>query len=444
MSTYGNERDRLANALTSLLAADEPTLGRTDARRVLQYRDTVLSNLTSISDEVLGGAPAVKPALSTVSTAPARALRTTLHTLPQTGDPVAPSDVMASTPRNGYARTWRTAAQASLLAADALATGQPSGWHAEPDAAWSVMADASAAAHALAVLDRRLATHPSEHFDDRARDALHVTWRTGLRLIASEVSRLAHTQPLSDQADRLARPPELRPFPVSDTTQLAAGYHQTLRLVRAREGMLPLRSLGHFLIAQARIGHALADRCERAHAGDIPGADTMSTFWRGRATTSEALAAHRRAVTGLNPATRHPALDQAGEVLRAIERLPVPSRPQHHADTVEISQKMQHTVRRIEHTIAAGIERSFTRDLYLVANEFNTKVRGRHPWVSVRDRLEPHPLLSAAREICAATSAAPDTDTRYRTAPTHARNELWRALNAVQPVRSGAPARSVQ
>jgi hypothetical protein len=444
MNTYGKERDRLAHALTHLLAADEPALGRTDACRVLHYRDAVLSNLTSISDEVLGGAPAAKPTLSAVSTAPARALRTTLHALPQSGDPVAPTDVMASAPRNGYARTWRTAAQASLLAADALATGQPTSWRAEPDAAWSVMADASASAHALAVLDRRLATHPSEHLDDRARDALRATWRTGLQLVASEVSRLAHTQPLSDRADHLARPPQLLPFPVSDTTQLAAGYHQTLRLVQAREGMLPLRSLGHFLIAQARIGHTLADRCERAHAVGIPGADTMSTFWRHRATTSEALAAHRRAVTGLNPASRHPALAQAGEVLRAIERLPAPSRHQHHADTVETSQKMQHTARRIEHTIAAGIERSFTRDLYLVANEFNTKVRGRHPWVSVRHTLEPHPMLTAAREIRAATSAAPDTDSRYRAASTHARHDLWRALNAVQPVRSGAPARSVQ
>jgi hypothetical protein len=444
MSTYGSERDRLATALTLLLAADEPTLGRTAARQVLRYRDTLLSNLTSISDEVLGGAPVAKPTLGAVSAAPARALRTTLHALPQTGDPVAPTDVLAAVPRDGYARRWRNAAHASLLAADALSTGQPSGWRADPDAAWSVMADTSAAAHALAVLDRRLASHPSEHLDDRARDALHATWRTGLRLVASEVSRLAHTQPLSDQADGLARPPELRPFPVSDTAELPAGYHQTLRLVQARDGMLPLRSLGHFLIAQARIGHMLADRCERAHAVGLRGADTMSTFWRHRATTSEALAAHRRAVTGLNPASRHPALAQAGEVLRAIERMPAPRRHQQHADSVETAHKMQHTARRMEHTIAAGIERSFIRDLYLVANEFNARARGRHAWVSVRHTHEPHPLLTAARKIRAATSPARDAHTMYRTTSTHARHELLRAINTVQPVRSGAPARSVQ
>jgi hypothetical protein len=444
MSTYGNDRDRLARALTSLLAADESALGKTDARRVLQYRDIVLSNLSSISDEVLGGAPVAKPTLSAVSAAPARALRTTLHALPQTGDPVAPSDVLAAAPRDLYARSWRIAAQASLLAADALAAGRPADWRVEPDAAWSVMADVSAAAHAIAVLDRRLTSHPSVHLDDRARAALNATWRTGLPLVASEVSRLAHTRPLSDQADHLSRPPDLRPFPVSDITELPDGYHQTLRLVHARDGMLPLRSLGHLLIAQARIGHMLADRCERAHAVGIRGAGTMSTFWRHRATTSEALAAHRRAVTGLNPASRHPAVTQAGEVLRTIERIPAPRRHQQHADAVETAQKMQHTARRMEHTIAAGIERSFTRDLYLVANEFSARARGRHPWVSVRRALEPHPLLTAAREIRAASSAARDADTMYWSAPTHARHELWRAINAVQPVRSGAPARSVQ
>jgi hypothetical protein len=442
-TNYGDERDRLAHALATLLAADEPTIGGTDTRRVLQYRDMLLTSLTSIADEVLGGAANVKPTLGATATTPARALRTTLHSLPCAGDPAAPTDVLQITPRSPHARTWRTAASAAMLAADALAAGQPATWRADPNTGWAVMADTAAAAHALAVLDRRLATHPTPHLSDAARQALHTSWHTGLRLVASEVSRLAHTQPLADHADHLARPPALRPFPLTDTTQLTAGYQHTLRLLQARDGMLPIRTLGHLLIAQARIGHTLADHCQHAHAAGIPGADHLAQAWRQHATTAETLATHRRAVTGLNPTSRHPALTQAGEVLRTLHRLPAPTRTQHDANAVHTAQHMLHTARRIEHTIAAGIERSFTRDLYLVPNEHTSKVRGRHPWISIRHNLEPHPLLTAARQVRAAASPVHDLLTMHRTSPP-ARHELGRALNTVDPIRNGTPARSLQ
>ena len=67
------------------------------------------------------------------------------------------------------------------------------------------------------------------------------------------------------------------------TAQLAAGYQHTLRLLQARDGMLPLRALGHLLIAQARIGHTLADQCERAHADGVDAADQLAHAWRQRA-----------------------------------------------------------------------------------------------------------------------------------------------------------------
>ncbi|HWL97362.1 MAG TPA: hypothetical protein VNP20_08450 [Nocardioidaceae bacterium] len=442
MSTYGNERDRLAHALISLLTAEEPALGRTDACRVLQYREAVLSNLTSISDAVLGGAPAAKPTLSAVSAAPARALRTTLHTLPKTGDPVAPSDVFAAAPRNGYVRRWHTAAQASLLAADALATGQPTRWRVDPDAAWSVMADTSAAAHALAVLDHRLATHPSEHFDDRARDALNATWRTGLRLIASEVSRLAQTQPLSDQADHLARPPKLLPFPVSDPNQLVVGYQQFLRMLQARDGVLPIRVLGHVLVAQARIAHTLANGCQRVHTAGVPRAEELAHRWRDRAVTGETLAAHRRAVTGLNPATQHPSLAQLGEVLRGLD-LGSP-KGREHAQSVARAYALDPVGAEVEQTLAAGIERAFARDLYLVPNERVSKRRDSLSWVSVHKSTEEHPLLTTARSIRATPSRALQPDTaepgaaQARPAP-HVRHELHRALATCGPARSGPP-----
>ena len=446
MSTYGQHRDQLAHNLAVLLARPdhEPQLRAAETRRVLAYRDLLLTSLSAITAETLAGAAGVNRSLAAAAHAPARALRSTLQDLPAASAPAPPTQTLAVTPTTRYARTWRSAASNALLAADALAAGEPPTWRTEPDAAWAVMADTAAAVHALAILDRRLATHPTPHLDDTTRQVLSASWRSGLRLVASEVSRLAHSQPLSDQADRLTRPPALRPFPLTDATQLAAGYQHTVRLLEARDGILPLRTLGHLLIAQARISHTVADHCEGAHAAGIHSADELARGWRQRAVTAETLASHRRAVAGLNPGIRHPALAQAGEVLRVIERMPSASRHQQHLDAVNMAQEMQHTGRRIEYTIAASIERSFARDLYLVANEYTTKVRGRHPGVSVRHNFEQHPMLTAAREIRAAASATPSPLLSHPAPSPRARHELVRALNAVEPVRTGPPARSLQ
>ena len=208
MSTYGQHRDQLAHNLAALLAgpAHEPQLRAAETRRVLAYRNLLLTSLTTITTETLAGAAGVNRSLAAAADAPARALRSTLQDLPPASAPAAPTLTLAVTPTTQYARTWRSAASNAILAADALAAGEPRTWRTEPDAAWAVMADTAAAVHALAILDRRLATPPSRHLDETSRQVLNAGWRSGLRLVASEVSRLAHSQPLSDQADRLTRP----------------------------------------------------------------------------------------------------------------------------------------------------------------------------------------------------------------------------------------------
>jgi len=442
-TTYGIERDRLAHALTTLLAADEPTLGRTETRRVLAYRDLVLTNLTTITDEVLGGAAVTRPTLGAAAAAPARVLRSTLQSLPRTVDRVAPTDLFSATARSSYARSWRTAAQAATLAADALTTAQPTTWKSDPDTGWSIMADTSAAVHALAILDRRLSTQPNKHISDATREALQASWRTGLRLVASEVTRLAHTQPLSDHADTLARPPALRPFPVTEPAQLTAGYQQALRLLQNRDGRLPIRTLGHLTVAQARIAHTLADHCHRAHTADLPHAEQLARAWRAHAHTAERLTEHRRAVTGLHRGSDHPVLTQAGEVLRAVQRLPVQDRNQL-AAAVTAAATLQPVAAHMERTLAHGITTSFARDLYLVPNDNLTRRRHSFAWISARHASEEHPLLAAARDLQSAAAPRPTTPAKPgTTAPTH-RRELQQALRHHEPTRSGPPAMNLQ
>ena len=436
-TTYGTERDRLAHALTTLLAADEPTLGRTETRRVLAYRDLVLTNLTTITHEILGAA-VTRLTLGAAAAAPARVLRTTLQSLPRAGDRVAPTDLFSATARNPYARSWRTAAQAATLAADALTTAQPTNWRTDPDTGWSIMADTSAAVHALTILDRRLATRPNPHLDDAAREALNASWRTGLRLVASEVTRLAHSQPLSDQADERARPPVPRPFPVTEPAPLTAGYQQELRLLQTRDGMLPIRTLGHLTVAQARIAHTLADHCHRAHAAGIPHADALARVWRTHAHAAERLTEHRRAVSGLQRDIDHPVLTQAGEVLRAVQRLPLRDRQQL-AAAVTAAASLQPVAAHMERTLAHGITTSFARDLYLVPNDNLTRRRHSFAWISARHTTEEHPLLAAARELLTATAPCPTPPANPgATAPAN-RRELQEALRSHEPMRSGPP-----
>jgi hypothetical protein len=444
-TTYGTERDRLAHALATLLAADEPALGRAETPQILAYRDIVLTNLTTITQEILGGAAGAKPTLGATAAAPARVLGATLRSLPRAGDRVAPTDLFSAAARTPYARGWRTTAQAAMLAADALTAGEPKSWRADPDTGWSVMADTSAAAHALAILDRRLATHPTPRLSDSAREVLQASWRTGLRLVASEVTRLAHTQPLSNGADQLARPPELRPFPVTEPAQLAAGYQQVLRLLQASDGRLPIRTLGHLTVAQARIAHTLADHCHRAHTAGIigtPNAGELARAWRRHAQAAERLAEHRRAVTGLHPGSDHPVLAQAGEVLRAVQRLPAQHRHQL-AATVTAAGPLQPLAARVEHTLAHGITTSFARDLYLVANENLTRHRHSLCWISARHTTEEHPLLAAARDLQSTRppqQASPTAPAQPCTTTPTRRRELQQALRSHEPTRSGPPA----
>lgn len=246
--SYGQYRNELAHALAELVThPGESQLSTRDTVRVLGFRDLLLTSLTSTCDEVLAGAPGTDRSMAAVAAAPARALRATLHALPHATESVAPSVLFATMPRDPYVRLWRTAARTSLLAADTLATGQPTSWRTHPDTAWAVMADTTAAVHALAVLDRHLATHPRLEITDAARAALQASWRTGLRLVASEVSRIAHTQPLTPRADPVTRPPRLSPFPVTGPASLLAGYQHTHRLLEARGGILPIKTLGHVL-----------------------------------------------------------------------------------------------------------------------------------------------------------------------------------------------------
>lgn len=441
-TTYGTERDRLAHALTTLLAADEPTLGRTETGRVLAYRDLMLTNLTTITDKVLGGAAVTRPTLGAAAAAPARVLRSTLRSLPRAGDSVAPTDLFSAPARNSYARSWRTAAQAATLAADALTTAEPTTWKSDPDTGWSIMADTSAAVHALAILDRRLATHPNPHLGDEARGALQASWRTGLRLVASEVTRLAHTQPLSDHADALARPLALRPFPVTESAQLNAGYEQVLRLLQTRDGMLPIRTLGHLTVAQARMAHTLADQCHHAHAAGIPDADELARVWRTHARAAERLTEHRRAVSGLHRGSDHPVLTQAGEVLRAVQRLPARDRHQL-AAAVTVAANLQPLAARVERTLAHGITTAFARDLYLVPNDNLTRRRHSFAWISARHTTEEHPLLAAARDLQTATAPHPTTPEQLGTTAHH-RRELQQALRNYEPTRSGPPAMNLQ
>ncbi len=133
-----------------------------------------------------------------------------------------------------------------------------------------------------------MATAPApQRMPDATREALQASWHTRLRLLAFEVTD-SPTPRRFDAADELARPPALRPVPV---TKRAAGRRLPAHPEAAADPRRPAADppLSHLTVAEARIAHTLADHCHRAQTAGIDHADAL-THWRMHAHNAECLA----------------------------------------------------------------------------------------------------------------------------------------------------------
>jgi hypothetical protein len=385
----------MVHELCALLSA--PTyaaLKDAELDRVVGCRDSLLHSLRRQLELAAAVGDPTRPSLAAIAAEPVRPLRSALATLPVLGRRAAPTDVLIGHADDAVMEGWRQVARAVLLATDVLDSTQT--WRTTSEAQWEVVADAAAAVLAVCILDGDLA-NTATHTDRDLAKQLRQTNQRGLELGAALVLQVAHSGPMSRSAiGGLARPvpTDVRPRAVCGLSEAAAGQHRLATMLRLRKGVLPLSALGHVLVGQARVAHAVAEIAGNDGHGS---GEALVTAMRARAHALTRLARSRARVADLLPADPAVVL-QTGEVLRAVEHHTL-SRPARDGtdQTSDLAAPIARESDRVFRLLVNGITHSFVVGHYLVPTPHSTALTWQRPLSG-----DPPSLLLAAEEAAQA------------------------------------------